>query len=222
MASGPYIPAKNAAFDSWANNFQSVIAANPANYGLAASDATTITAAYNTWHSAYLLTTSPSTKTAATVAAANSAKAASLITFRSYAQAIQANPGVSDMNKAAAGLTVRATGRTPIPAPTNVPILSVASLQPGIAQLNYRNSANPTSKQKPYGSIQVQTVWYVAPATPPTDGDAATTNAIASKSPFLFNTPSGATGKQIYMFARFQTRRGLQGPWSAALQFTAP
>jgi len=222
MAAGPYIPAKNAQYQAWLLNFSTVITANPANYGLTSTDASNIAAAYTTWHNAYVAATTAATRTSVTVAAMATAKASSLITARTYAQIIQNNAGVSDANKAAAGLTVRATGRTPIPAPTNVPILSIATLQVGVTQVNYRNSANPTSKQKPYGAIQVQYVWYVAPTVPPVDGDAATSSAIASKSPFLFNTPSGATGKAIYMFARFQTRRGLVGPWSAALNFTAP
>jgi len=222
MASGPYIPAKNSQYQAWLLNFSTVITANPSNYGLTSTDAATIAAAYNTWHTAYIAATTPSTRTSATVAAMATAKASSLITARTYAQIIQNNAGVSDTNKAAAGLTVRATGRTPIPAPTNVPILSIAALQVGVSQVAYRNSANPTSKQKPYGSIQIQYVYYAAPTTPPVDGDAATNSAIATKSPFLFTTPTGDAGKTIYMFARFQTRRGLTGPWSAALQFTAP
>jgi hypothetical protein len=221
MAAGPYIPAKNSLFESWALNFSNVIAANPSNYGLATSDATTITAAYTSWHAAYLLATSPSTRTPATVAAMATAKASSLITFRAYAQAIQANPGVSDMNKAAAGLTVRATGRTPIPTPTNVPILSIAAMQPGVAQINYRNSANPTSKQKPYGSIQVQLSYFIAPTGTP-DPNTGNLGVLESKSPFLFPTPSGDAGKAVQLYGRFVTRRGLLGPWSALLPFSAP
>jgi hypothetical protein len=220
MPAGPYIPAANAAFEAWAVNFQSVIAANPTNYGLLAGDATTITAAYNSWHAAYLLATSPTTRTPATVAAMATAKAASLITFRSYAQIIQSNVAVSDANKAAAGLTVRATGRTPIPAPTNVPILGLVVQTPGVAQINYKNSANPTSKQKPYGALQVQLSYQVAPTGTP-DPDAGNLGLVATKAPFLFNTPAGGTGKIIDIWGRFMTRRGLVGPWSAMLQITA-
>jgi len=214
----PYIPAKDSAYDNWLNNFQTVIAADPSAYGLSSTDASTITAAYTAWHAAYLLVTSPSTKTSSTVAAKNTQRASSLITARTYAQIIQNNAGVTDENKAAAGLTVRATGRTPIPTPTNVPILGLIVQTTGVAQINYKNSANPTSKQKPYGSIQVQYAWSIAPTAP--DPDANDGTGIATKAPFLFTTPVGAVGKTIYLWARFMTRRGLVGPWSTAITLT--
>ena len=43
----PYIPSRDSKLDPWANNFQTLIAANPALYGLMAADAVIITAAYN-------------------------------------------------------------------------------------------------------------------------------------------------------------------------------
>jgi hypothetical protein len=217
--SAPYIPAQDGQLDTWALNFETVIAASPVTYGLATADATAITAAYNSYHAAYILLTSPGTKNPTNVAAKDAAKAASLITFRTYAQIIQNNAGVSNAAKSAAGITVRSTARTPIPAPATIPILAVVSQQPGIANLGYADSATPTTKAKPFGAIQVE-IWYDVPAT----GSPMLANAVfagvQTKSPFQFPTPTGAKGKTIGMWARWSTRRGLVGPFSAELDIT--
>ena len=62
-----YIPSKDAQLDDWALNFKTLIAATPTNYGLVAADATAITNAYTSWHTAFLAATNPSTRTKATV-----------------------------------------------------------------------------------------------------------------------------------------------------------
>jgi hypothetical protein len=217
--STPYIPAKDADFDNWADNFQTTIAASPGTYGLVAADATTITTAYNNWHAAYSLLLNPATKTSPNVAAKDVQKAAALITFRGYAQIIQNNQGVSNDAKSAAGLTVRATGRTPVPAPATIPILGLVSQQPGIANIGYADSATPTTKAKPYGSIQME-VWIdVAPTGSPSP-TSSTYVGVETKSPSALATPSGSVGKQAYVYARWVTRRGLTGPWSTPLAVT--
>jgi hypothetical protein len=218
--STPYIPPADADFDNWANNFQMTIAASPATYGLASGDATAITNSFNLWHAAYTLLTNPATKTSPNVAAKDVQKAASLIVFRGYAQIIQSNSGVSNTAKSAAGLTVRATGRTPIPAPATVPVLALVSQQPGLANLGYADTATPTSKAKPFGSIQLE-IWIdVAPTGTP-DVTNASYIGVETKSPFQFFTPAGALGKQTVIWCRWQTRRGLVGPWSAPLTINA-
>lgn len=215
-----YIPASDSGLDTWSNNFRTVITANPPAFGLVAGDATAITNAYNSYHAAYLVLTNPATRTPAAVAAKDVAKAASLITFRQYAQQIQANTGVSNANKAAAGITVRSTARTPIPAPATLPILGLVSQQPGLANLGYADASTPTTKAKPFGAIQVE-LWMNAVATGSPNLANATYVGDFTKSPLVFNTPAGDTGKQIGLWARWKTRRGLVGPFSAELDITA-
>jgi hypothetical protein len=214
--STPYIPSKNALFQNWALNFSTVITANPGSYGLASGDATAIGASYASWHAAYLAATTPGTRTPVTVAAMAVAKAAALIVFRSYATIIGANAGVTNSAKTAAGLTVRATGRTPIPAPTDIPILGLVGYQPLVATLNYKPTASPTTKGKPVGTIQME-VWYNIPTTGSPNLSAAVFYGVVTKAPFVFNTPTGQTGKLCGVWGRWVTRRGLTGPFSSEL-----
>lgn len=217
--STPYIPAQDGLLDTWALNFATVITANPAAYGLLAADATIITNAQVAYHAAYILLTSPSTKTPSNVAAKDIQKASSLITFRTYAQLIQSNTAVTNSNKAAAGLTVRSTARTPIPAPTTNPVLTLASQQVGVANIGYADAASPTTKAKPFGAIQLE-IWVDVPATGSPSLANATFIGLETKSPISFETPSGGVGKTIGIWSRWTTRRGLVGPWSAQLSIT--
>ena len=212
-----YIPAKDSLLDTWMQNFQAVIAASPATYGLLAADATAITAAYNSYHAAYTLLTVPATKTAPNVAAKDTAKAAALVTVRGYAQVIGNNQGVSNTAKSAAGLTVRATGRTPIPAPGTAPVLGFIGATPQVQTLKFADVSTPTTKKKPFGAIQME-VWSFIGTTPPVGGPAGCTFVgLFTKTPFALNYQAGDAGKTAYIYGRWVTRRGLTGPWSAVL-----
>lgn len=216
---GPYIPAPDADLDVWADNFQTVIAANPALYGLVVGDATAITAAFTAWHAAYLLAVNPATRTPPAVADKDVQKATALTVWRGYAQVIQNNAGVTNFDKAAAGLTVRATGRTPIPAPATIPVLGFLNATPLQHTLNFKDAATPTTKAKPFGAINMQIFRFVG-TVPPTGVDQYAQYGFATKSPFVIDFNSPDVGKTAYYIARWVTRRGLVGPWSVDISAT--
>ena len=155
-----YIPNSDSGFDGWASNFATTIAASPVTYGLVVGDAVSITAVQSAYHAAYLLagTTpphrtpiNPATRTGPNIAAMVIAKNSALITLRAYASIIGANNGVSAAAKAAAGLTVRATGKTPIPQPGTNPILSFVALNRWCRHGNTRMSPRPPCGANPSG-----------------------------------------------------------------------
>lgn len=222
---GSYIPTQDQGLDNWANTFQAAIAASPGAYGLASGDAVAITAAYNAYHAAYLLggvvqphsqPVNPATRTPSTVAAKDVQKAAALIVFRSYAQIIGSNAGVSDMDRSAAGLTIRATGRTPIPAPGTMPILGLVGATHLQQTLRFADSATPTVKAKPFGTIQME-LWRGIGVAAITDPALTLFYGLITKTPFPVDFDAGDVGKFATYFGRWTTRRGLVGPWSTSL-----
>ena len=70
----PYIPPKDADLAAWLANFSSLLTASPTTYGQSSAVAVAVAAANSAYQAAYTLVTSPSTKTANTVAAKNTAK----------------------------------------------------------------------------------------------------------------------------------------------------
>ncbi len=235
MAAAPYIPSRDSALDSWADNFQTLIAASPATYGLVAGDAAAITTAFNTWHAAYLLGGStgsppipinPSTFTSVTVAAKNAAKIAMVQLDRAYASQIRINPGVSNSDKTALGLNLPNNAPSPIGTPTTFPLLSIVSAGPGTHELRFADNTTPSIRKKPFGAVGMQLFRGVA--TDPIDDVSATQYlATLTTQPYLSSFLIGDNGKVATYFARWVTRgrqaggaAQLEGPWSAPVSMT--
>lgn len=217
----PYIPAKDADFDSWLTNFSALITAAPADFGLIAADAVIIAAAQTAFNAAFVTAITPETRTSPAIAAKDAARASADATVRPYAIQIKLNAAVTDENKVAVGVNLPVTSRTPVPPPATAPVLALVEAQPGQHVLGYKDSTTPTSKAKPAGvtGIEIVRVIGVAPAVDPDQG---TPLAIATKSPQRLTTSVGDVGKIATYFARWTTRSGpagvaQRGPWSAAL-----
>ena len=68
-ALAPYIPSRDSMLANWLTNFSTLLTASPATYGQSSATASAVATAVAAWSAAYALVTSPSTKTAMTVAA---------------------------------------------------------------------------------------------------------------------------------------------------------
>lgn len=231
MASAaPYIPARDSTLDSWADNFSTLITANPATYGLQPADAVAIAGAFTTWHAAYLLGGStgsppvpvnPSTFTSVTVAAKNSAKFAMIIILRTYASQVRINPGVSNSDKIALGLNLPNNTPSPIPVPLTFPLLSIVSAGPGTHVIRFADSATPAIRAKPFGAIGMQLYRGVGVVA---ISDVSLTDWYAqlTSQPFQSSFLIGDSGKVATYFARWITRgkpvgdaAAQVGPWSS-------
>jgi hypothetical protein len=222
-ATSPYIPNRDADFADWSANFSTLISAAPATYGLVAADATTIAASNTSWQAAYTLAVNPVTRTPATVAAKDAARASAEAVFRPYAIRIRDNASVTDANKVALGLTIPSLVPTPIPPPTVAPVLALVSATPLVTKLGYKATGS-AGKAKPYGSIGVE-IWTSIGTAAATDPVQCTYRCTATKSPFLLNHSAENIGKILTVFARFSNRSGTAGiadvgPWSASLVTT--
>lgn len=216
----PYIPPKDADLANWSQNFADLIDAAPSTYGLQPSDAATIVAANNAWQAAYALAVNPTTRTTVTVADKNTQKIAAVIIFRTYAAQIRLNPGVSNPDKLALGLNLPNNSPSPIPPPPTFPILGIASAGPGQHEIRYADSASPSARKKAANALQMQLVRGVAVAA---IADPALCSFLANvtKQPYqsVFTDPADA-GKVATYFARWSTRNGELGPWSAGVSMT--
>lgn len=218
--SSSYIPAKDSQYQVWLLNFSTLITASPGTYGLLAADATTIAAAYTAWNTAYLAATNGTTRGPTTIQAKNVQRINSQATARPYSQQIANNAGVSSANKVALGINPRTNPPSPVPAPTTNPVLTISSAIAFGHIVRFRDSlASPSVKAKPAGAIGLQ-LFASTSATPITDPTLLEFNSVQTKSPFTITWGSGDVGKTAYYAARWVTRRGLVGPWSAIAPFT--
>lgn len=217
----PYIPSRDADFDSWLNNFSTLLTASPTTYGLTAPDAVIVAGVTSTWNSDYATAINPGTRTTPAIAAKDAARNAATATVRPYAITISRNAGVSNLDKTTIGVNLPNPGRTPVPPPTTQPVLSLVSAIHNQQTLAYRDSSTPTSKAKPPGAISLE-VWQHIGTAPAVSPATASPLTLATKSPFVVGTLSGDAGKFATYFGRWTTRSGpggqaQSGPWSAPL-----
>ena len=217
----PYIPPTDADFALWLANFDSLLTAAPATFGLTAPDAAAVAAVALAFALAYPISQDPTTRTPVTIAAKDTARANAEVVVRPFAVQVSLNNGVTAMDKTALGVTVRSLVPTPIPAPITAPELGIIALIPLQGTFSYKESGG-TGKAKPFGSTGVQLAAAIQ-ATHTADPADATLGTTVTKSPFrmAFNGPDA--GQKLSLFARFVTSSGpggavQYGPWSAPLQ----
>jgi hypothetical protein len=215
----PYIPSKDADFDSWLVNFSNLLTASPTTYGLVSGDAVIVAGVTTTWSAAYAAATNPGTRTSVTIAAKDAARNNATATVRPYAVSISRNPAVDNGDKVDIGVNLPNPARTPIPAPTTQPALSLRSAAHFQHVLAYRDTSTPTSKAKPFGAVQMELRVTVATGSS-SDPEAAKPLTQATKSPVFISWTSPDVGKTATYFARWVTKSGpggqaQYGPWSA-------
>jgi hypothetical protein len=217
----PYIPAPDAAFDSWLANFSTLLTASPTTYGLTAPDAVIVAGVTTTWSAAYLAAINPATRTSPAIAAKDAARTAAEATVRPYALQISRNAGVTNDDKVAIGVNLPNSARTPVPPPTTTPALSLAGSVHFQVTLAYGDTSTPTTKAKPPGAIGME-LWRFLGTAPSVDPNLASQYGVLTKSPAVIGHGAPDVGKYCTFWARWVTRSGpggqaQSGPWSAPL-----
>lgn len=216
-----YIPAKIAAYALWVANFSSKLTATPVAFGLVAGDAVAVATQATAFATAYALSSTPATRTSATIAQTNNVRALATATIRPYAVRIAANSAVTDANKVSIGVTIRSTTPTPVPAPTTAPALSLLSATFLQHQLRYVDVSTPTTKAKPFGATGME-VYIAVGIAAAVDPSVAPYRGNYTKSPMTVAFDAGDKGKTATYFARWTTTAGpggvaQVGPWSDPL-----
>jgi len=208
-----YLPSRDGDLDTWLLNFKTLIAATPTNYGLVAADATAITNAFNSWHTAYLAASNPTTRTKGTVATKNIQKGLVTGVVRGYAATIRVNKGVSVELKIGLGLHVADGQPTPVPPPSTFPLLSINGIGQGLQDLRAADQDSPTKRAKPVGAagMLLYRVVGTAPTKEPTE---AAFLAFVSKAAYTATFSPADNGKVATYFARWTNSKGEVGPWS--------
>lgn len=210
-----YIPPKDGDLLIWSENFSSLLSANPTLYGLSAPDAVSVAAAVAAFAASYAIATTEATRTKVTVATKDTDRNAMLVLLRAYSSIIQANLGVSQADKTALGLTIRKTTKTPVTTPTSAPTMAVLSQVTGDLAMTYHDpNAGAKIKAKPFGVVLVE-IFAATNAIVVTDPETLPVLAHATKTPFHLAMDPADKGKTLYFAARWLTRTGLAGPFSA-------
>jgi hypothetical protein len=221
-----FIPRSDGGMRQWAENFAGLLVADHARYGLDAGEATDVHSVVAAYAAALARAREPATRNVTTVAEKDARRAVMLDVLRSTARFIRINHGVSNADKAALGLTIADQTRTPVPAPVTAPRLAVVAATPLVHTLRYADANAPDRRGKPPGAIGLQlfvrvtrTVAGNADAEPEevnvAGPESADFRAFVTRQPLGVEFKPSERGLTAHYYARWQTRRGLVGPWSA-------
>jgi hypothetical protein len=164
MAYG-FFPSGEAALVQWGQTFAAGISASPTTYGLVAAQCTAFTTLSTNYTSAFNAASNPNTRNKALTSAKNQARDAMKASARLLASIINGQPNVTDQQKLALGLNVRAQPQSwPIPQQAYVKIMSVNGRTVKVA---LSNSNSTSSRRGLPAGVQGATVFSHVGATPP-------------------------------------------------------
>lgn len=146
------------------------------------------------------------------------ARSAYVSAIRPLVRRLQASSVVSDAEKASLGITV---AQTPGPTgpPTTAPICTIECGNRLQQTLRFVDSATPTRKAKPAGTIGVE-IWNHVGTTPPAGESDLRFVAVDTSSPYVMTFDSSDGGKTNYVWMRWVSPTGERGPWSEQAQAT--
>lgn len=210
-----YLPTREGDLSLWTANFATLTTADPAIYGLTAGQALQYATLDTIWQNALAAASDPSTRTAPAVAAKDAAKANVKAYSRQLGAVVQAYPSITPDLIGDLGLTVRSTGRTPVPPPLTYPLVSILSSAGHAAILALADQNTPNARRRPMGVIGAQ-VFVSFSTTPPTGVDQMTFLGIQTRYPQNWDAGTSNIGKMAWYVARWINRRGETGPISTA------
>ncbi len=214
-----YIPSTDAALAAWSFNFNTVITANPTDYGLIAGQATAYDTLDDAFQAALTAATNPGTRTPVTVAAKDVAKAALIASARQLGQIARKYPGVTNELLSEAGLTVPDPIPSPIPAPSTVPVLSLIASGPLSQVIRFRDSVLSNPRSKPEGVVSMQLFVKIGLTPPATKADCTFVGNF-SKMPMTVGFSGADALKNAYYIGHWVNAKGEIGPQSDVLMVT--
>lgn len=218
-----YIPAPDDEFNTYATvQFGPYAATNATALGISTPAKTALAAALNAWGYAWTGFTNAEAAFRAATDEKDAKRAALVTELRAVANTVQANPAVTDTQKAALGVTVRKTTKTPVAVPSTTPSLQRADTSTrAILRLFIVDASTPDSRAKPPG-VQGCEIREQIGGTAPTDPEAMHFLAIETRMPYRADFEAADVGKTVYFALRWVNTRGESGPWSQVYSAVVP
>lgn len=195
------------------------VAANTSALGVPTARATLFTDAVNDFSAAMVEHDLKQDQARAATVAKDQAKALAEQLAREVAGIVQGNPNVTDQQRLAGGWPVRDTTRTPVPPPSEAPVLTVDTGR-RLQHVIRFGFGEGRGRAKPAG-VSGYGVWVkIGGETPPTDVTACTFVALSSKGTLTTTFPGTDGGKTAWYIAACLNAKGERGPLSETVAAT--
>ncbi len=217
----PIIPGSEGNFTAYAHQFVTQISDNPKQYQLPNTLISNLGSQLTEWDDAY----------AAAIAARDAAKAATRLkdavrksleeTIREATRRVQANSDVTNEARAAAGIKIHKSGKTPVGRPTTAPTGNVISTERLEHTLMFSDSTTPTRRAKPAGVKSCEVMVYIGEnaSRDPKQYRLAT---ITTRTPVVISFEPEDGGKTANYLLRWLNSTDEPGPWSQIINATIP
>jgi hypothetical protein len=218
-----YIPRSDTEFQAWATNFITYASVHAVELGIDPADMVTLGANFTDF----------ADKMVANVAAQQAAQAARQAkddsrdtlesAIRQLVRQLQVSGDVDDSERAALGITIPDTVRTPSTGGIDTrPIGMVDTSQRLRHEIRFVDEATPTSRAKPAGVMGCE-IWVKIAAqaeAPPADPDELGFVAMDTASPYIAEYDGANGGKTAHYMLRWCKSGGEKGPWSETISAT--
>src|ERR1035437_5761638 len=156
-----YLPTGDKKFDTWQDNFMTIVGTNVILWVILALDYTALQGVQATWVAKWAIARQFTTRSPTDTKNKNVARKAFNKAIRAFVKKwVAGNNLITDGNRVSLGVTVFKTTRTKSPVTTAAPIINAVSAGHLITEINFRNPETPDSKAKPDGT-KVLVVRYI-------------------------------------------------------------
>jgi len=214
-----YLPSEDSKFNDFSVNFASEVNTEYASLGLTAAQNTELQTEYTNWATNYPAHLSAKAAAEAATQLKNASRSALESKIRELTGMIQANPAVTDEQRASLGITIPKGTHTPAPVPATRPMGSVNNINRLEHIITFFDESTPNSKAKPFGVIGCE-IWQKVGGTPPVDASELTYLATDTKSPYVSHFSGSQANQTAHYWLRWVNTRGETGPWSETISVT--
>ena len=219
---GSWWPRTDEGLRLFVRNFSATLSADPPAAGATREEAAELAALAAAYEAAFAKAADRNRRTSLDVAHKDAARDRAAAAFRKVAARIRADGRVPVPLKVALGLPAPTDGRRPrVPAPTTAPILHESSIGLDVHRLRYVDSVLCDTRRKPPGVAQIMLFAALAPQRVLDPAAAAFVGSFTRNPIHLRYEPCQGFLLASY-FARWSTRTGLLGPWSAPVHLPLP
>lgn len=162
-----YLPRRESDLVTWSKNFETLVTADAAAYGLSLDQSTAYLNAQAAFAAAYQVANESTTRSPANIEIKNTAKKALIELTREYVNICQAYPGMTNDKRAALQITIPDTDRTPVPVPETAPDIDLVSVIGNTVTIRLHN-ADSTKRARP-AYVTGATVFTHVGSEPPAD-----------------------------------------------------
>jgi hypothetical protein len=213
-----YIPYKDTDFKNWGTAFVKGVAAGAEEWGIPAEEVAELQALVEQFSALLFQALSPR-KTPVIVFKKNQIRKQLVTAIRTMTGFRLKNPAIADYQRVTLGLHVRDKAYTRIQAPDTCPQINTW------LRLTYQvivviHNADG-GRAKPYGTVGAYIAYEVSD-TPIKSYKSLTRNVLATRTPCTLDFEDADRGKNVYIAACWQTKKGKRGPWSQIINTIVP